>query len=141
VLGGADLVVRVLDVDAQLLQRQDRLAAHVGARVERGEIEVTAVVEHLRHATLGLCVAEVEVLELGTDVVGVEAHFLRALECAAQDPARVALVGVAAGDPDVAEHSRGGVLLFRAPGNQGEGLRVGHRDHVGLLDRVETGDR
>ena len=47
VLGGADLVVRVLDVDPELLEREDRLAADVGAGVERRQVEVAALVEHL----------------------------------------------------------------------------------------------
>ena len=54
VLGGADLVVGVLDVDAELLEREDRLAAHVGAGVERGQVEVAALVEDLGHAALRL---------------------------------------------------------------------------------------
>ena len=141
VLGGADLVVGVLDVDAHLLQRQDRLAAHVGAGVERGQVEVAALVEHLRHAVLGLGGAEVEVLELGPDVVGVEAELLGPLQGALQDPARVALVGLAAGHADVAEHPRDGVLFLGAPGQQLEGRRIRHRDHVRLLDRVEARDR
>ena len=61
VLGRADLVVGVLDVDAELLERQHRLAAHVGAGVERREVEVAALVEHLG----AVVVAEEEVLELG----------------------------------------------------------------------------
>ena len=141
VLGGADLVVGVLDVDPHLLQRQHRLAAHVGAGVERGQVEVAALVEDLRHAALRLRRAEVEVLELGADVVGVETHLFGPFHRPLQDPARVALVGTAAGDPDVAEHASDGILLLRAPGDQREGRRVGHRDHVRLLDRVEAGDR
>ena len=66
VLRGADLVVGVLDVDAELLEREDRLAAHVGAGVERGEVEVAALVEDLGLlARLRPGVAEVEELELG----------------------------------------------------------------------------
>ena len=84
VLGGPDLVVGVLDVDPELLQRQHRLAAHVRAGVERRQVEVAALVEHLG----GARVAEQEVLELGTDVERVEAHRLRALQRAAQHVAR-----------------------------------------------------
>ena len=62
-LGRADLVVGVLDVDAELLEREHRLAPHVGARVERRQVEVAALVEHL--GALG--VLEEEVLELGAD--------------------------------------------------------------------------
>ena len=96
VLRGPDLVVGVLHVDAELLEREHRLAAHVGAGVERGQVEVAALVEDLGLAGLGARVAEVEELELGADVEGVEAHRLRALERAAQHVARVALVGLAA---------------------------------------------
>ncbi len=141
VLGGADLVVGVLDVDPHLLQGEDRVAAHVGAGIERGQVEVAALVEDLGHAALGLGRFEVEELELGADVVGVEAELLGAFEGAAQDPARIALVGVAARDPDVAEHAGDGVLALGAPGDQVEGRGVRHRDHVRLLDRVEAGDR
>ena len=47
---GPDLVVGVLDVDPQLLQREHRLAAHVRAGVERRQVEVAALVEHLGRA-------------------------------------------------------------------------------------------
>ena len=46
----ADLVVGVLDVDAEPLEREHRVAAHVGAGVERREVEVAALVEHLGRA-------------------------------------------------------------------------------------------
>ena len=95
VLARPDLVVRVLHVDAELLEREHGLAAHVGAGVERGEVEVAALVEHLRHAALGARVPEVEELELGAHVEVREAHLLRALERAPQHLARVALVGLA----------------------------------------------
>ena len=48
VLGGPDLVMGVLDVDAHLLERQHGLAAHVGARIERRQVEVAALVERPR---------------------------------------------------------------------------------------------
>ena len=134
-------MVGVLDVDAHLLQGEDGVAAHVGAGVERGQVEVAALVEHLRHAALGFGRAEVEELELGADVEGVEAHLLGPFERPLQDPARVALVRFAAGHLDVAEHPRHRVLVLRPPGDQGEGRGIGHGDHVRLLDRVEAGDR
>ena len=46
-------MVGVLDVDAELLEREDRLAADVGAGVERGQVEVAALVEDLGRAALG----------------------------------------------------------------------------------------
>ena len=87
-----------------------------------------------------LAVAEQEVLELGADVERVEAHRVRALQRAAQHVPRIALIGRALGRDDVAEHPSH-ALLLRAPRQHREGARVGHRDHVGLLDRVEAGDR
>ena len=129
-------MVGVLHVDAELLQREHRLAAHVRAGVERRQVEVAAFVEHLGRAG----VVEQEVLELGADVERVEAHRVRALQRAAQHVARVALIRRALGGDDVAEHPPH-ALLLRAPRQHRERARVGHRDHVGLLDRVEAGDR
>src|SRR3954452_19838635 len=136
VLARPDLVVRVLDVDAQLLEREHGLAAHVRAGVERREVEVAALVEGLRAAA----VLEVEVLELGTDVEGVEAHLVHALERATEHVARVALVRRALRREDVAEHPPD-ALALGAPRQDREGRRVRHRDHVRLLDRVEARDR
>ena len=84
--------------------------------------------------------AEVEELELRADVKDVEAHLLGPLQRPPQDPAGIALVGLATGNLDVAEHPADRVLVG-APGEDGERARVGHRDHVRLLDRVEPGDR
>ena len=136
VLAGADLVMGVLGVDAELLERQHGLAPQVRAGVERGQIEIAALVEHLG----GLGVAEVEVLELRADVVVVKAHRACSLERPAQDVSRVALVRRALGGDDVAEHPRH-ALLGGAPRQHVERLGVGHRDHVRLLDRIEAGDR
>jgi hypothetical protein len=133
-------VVRVLDVDVELLERQDRLAPHVGARVQGGEVEVPALVQDLGRPVLRLGRAKVEVLELGADVVGLEAHLLGALQGSPQDPPRIALVWLPARDLDVAEHPPGG-LLQRAPGQDREAGRIGQGDHVGLLDRIEPRDR
>ena len=70
VLARADLVVGVLDVDPELLEREHRLATHVRAGIERRQVEVAAAVEHVGRAA----VFEQEVLELGTDVERLEAH-------------------------------------------------------------------
>ena len=140
VLRRAHLVVRVLDVNAQLLQRQHRLAAHVGARVERREVEVPALVQHLGDPALRAGVAEVEELELRPHVEVREPESLRAFERAPQDLPGIALVGLAAGRDHVAEHARHAAVL-RPPGEHREGGRVGHGDHVRLLDGVEARDR
>ena len=42
-LRGAELVVRVLDGDAHLLEREDGVTAQVAGIVERGEVEVAPV--------------------------------------------------------------------------------------------------
>ena len=136
VLAGRHLVVRVLHVDSHGLQRQHGLAAQVAGGVERGEVEVPAAVE--RHGALG--VLEVEELQLGAQVVVVVPHCPRALEGAAQYLAGVALVGLAGGQLDVAEHARH-ALHLGAVGQNREGVGVGHGDHVRLLDGVEAGDR
>src|SRR3954451_23027881 len=95
----------VLHVDPQLLEREDGLASHIGAGVQGGEVEVAALVEDLRYAAvLRPRTAEVEVLELGPDVEGIEAELAGPVECPAQHMTRVALVGLAAGRDDVAEH-------------------------------------
>ena len=60
VLAGRGLVVAERDADAHLLQGQHRLAAQVGARVERREVEVAAGVERLG----AVRPAEVEELDL-----------------------------------------------------------------------------
>ncbi len=125
-------MVGVLDVDAELLQRDDGLAADVGARVQRGEVEVAALVEDLG----AVLVAEQEVLQLRTDVEGVEAELVHALQRAAQHVPRIALVGRALGREDVAEDASD-ALLPRAPREDREGRRVRHGHHVGLLDGVE----
>src|SRR3712207_8841493 len=47
VLARPALVVGQVDVDAQPLEREDGVAAHVGAGVERREVEVAALIERL----------------------------------------------------------------------------------------------
>jgi hypothetical protein len=138
VLARPHLVVGVLDIDPELLERKDRVAPDVRAGVERGEVEVAALVEDLGAAG----VAEQEVLELGADEEVVEPHLVRPLHGPAQDVPRVALVRLALGGDDVGEHAGdAAAVLLRAPRQHVERLGVGHRDHVRLLDRVEAGDR
>src|SRR5664280_461320 len=76
VLGGPDLVVRVLDLNSHSLQRPGGLSAELGGGVHGRLHEVAALVE--RFGALG--VLEEEVLELGADVEGVETHRLHPLE-------------------------------------------------------------
>ena len=128
VLRRGDLVVARLHRDAELVERAHRLLAQVVAEVGRQHVEVAAVVGELG----GDGVLEVEVLELGADVE-VEAHRLGALELAAEHPARVALEGLVVAVDHVAEDERG-ALAARGPGQHREGVPVGHRDDVALLD-------
>ena len=115
-------MVGVLDVDAELLEREDRLAAHVGAGVERRQVEVAALVEHLgRRRRSGFARAEVEVLELGADVEGVEAHRPRR--------ARARGAGSSAGRPRRARRPGPGRRRTSAPvafssGRQGSTAKV-----------------
>ena len=87
VLRRDDLVVVVLDLDADRLERRDRVVAHLRRGVLRRHREVAALVDRLR----ALIVVEDEVLELGADVEGVEADLAHPLErraarCSADRP-------------------------------------------------------
>ena len=136
-------MVGVLDPDPERLQRVDGVAAQVGAGIERREVEIAALVEDLGDAALTELVgAEVEELQLRADVEVLEPHFLGTLQRPAHHVARVALVGLAARPEHVAEQARDvALVIVGAPRKQRIGVGVGHRDHVGLLDRVEPCDR
>ena len=142
VLRRGDLVVVVLDLDPDRLERRDRVVAHLGRRILHGHREVAALVDRLG----ALVVLEEEVLELRADVERVEAHLLHSLEGELEDVARVALVRRAVGLDDVADHAAdlGAELvavIVDGPRHQLERRRIGDRDHVRLLDPVEPGDR
>src|SRR5215210_1453943 len=136
VLADADLVVRVLYVDAELLQRHDRLAPQAGRRIQRRQVEVAAVVQGFGAGG----VPEVEVLELRPAEEVIEAHLAGALERPSQDVARVADIRVSVRRPDIADHA-GRRSLLRAPRDRLERRSVGHGDHVRLLDVLVAGDR
>ena len=142
VLRRGDLVVVVLDLDPDRLERRDRVVAHLGRGVLHRHREVAALVDRLR----ALVVLEEEVLELGADVERVEAELPHPLEREPEDVARVAFVRRAVGLDDVADHPADlraelvPVLVDR-PRHDLEGRRVGDRDHVRLLDPVEARDR
>ena len=126
----------VLDVDAELLEREHGLAPYVRAGIKRREVEIAPLVEHLGRAR----VAEQEVLELGPDVERVIAHPPRTLQRSPEDVTGVALIRGALGRDHVAEHPPH-ALRLGPPGQHRKGRGVGHGDHVRLLDRVEAGDR
>src|SRR5262245_14300717 len=129
-------MVVVLDRDADLLERLDRLVAQLGRGVLSRHREVAALVERLR----ALRVLEQEVLELWADVERVEAELLHPLQRAPQHVAWVALVGLAVRRDHVTDHPAD-LRLARAPRHHDEGGGVRDRDHVRFLDRVEARDR
>ena len=135
VLRRGDLVVRVLDRDADALEHLDGCSTEVLCVVERRHVEVRAGVERLG-GSRGL---EKEELHLGVDVER-EAHRARALEVAPKDQPRVAGERRPVGRGDIAEHAR----LADAAVHRGQDLerrRVRDRDHVRLLDAREAFDR
>src|SRR5438034_432093 len=125
-------MVVVLDRDPHLLESPDRVPPDRRRSVHRRLSEVAAFVESLGP----LLVPEEEVLGLRADVERVEAHRLHPLEREAQHVARIAGIGLAVGGDDVADHPAG-----EAVGQDPEGRGIRDRDHVGLFDRVEAGDR
>ena len=138
VLRRAHLVMQVLDRDAHALQRQHRLLAQIGRRVDGGLLEVAARIQRMRHP--GLVQPEVEVLELGTDLERIEAERLHPLQGHPQHMPGIGLIGIAVGGAHIADHA-GDIALAGLPRQHLEGGGVGHRDHVRLLDRVEAGHR
>ena len=142
VLGRGDLVVVVLDLDPDRLERGDRVVPHLGRRVLHGHREVAALVDRLR----ALVVLEEEVLELGADVERVEAHLPHPLDGELEDVAGIALVGRAVRLDDVADHpadlgAERVAVVVDGPRHDLERRGIGDRDHVRLLDPVEPGDR
>ena len=63
-LGRPLFMMGVLNGNAHLLQRQNRVAAQIGAVVQCGQIERAAAVQRLRT----VLVAEIEVLDFGTNI-------------------------------------------------------------------------
>jgi hypothetical protein len=128
VLGRPHLVVGCLDGDPHLLDVLDRPPAEVAAHVERGQVEVGAVVERARLLPLaGL--GEEEELDFRADLEAV-AQIRRLAEHTPQHVARVGRVGRAVGQPHVAEHARDHGV--RPPGKHLEARRVGMGDGIAL---------
>ena len=127
VLAGGGLVMGILYRNVHLGQVQHGVAAQVAGRLAGKLVEVAAAVQRLRFVGA----FEVEVFQLGADVVGV-AHAGQALQVALQHRPRVAIEGVAARTLDVAEHTGHGVLLG-TPGQEGEGVGVGKGAHIALV--------
>ncbi len=128
VLARSELVEAVLDRDAHRLERDDGLAAQLAHHVLLGEVEEAGVVERHRRVVGGL---EDEELHLGRGVEG-EALVAGPLEVALEHVARIALERLFREVLDVAEHAGDGGVL-PTPGDDLEGARVGHGEHVGFL--------
>ena len=117
----------MLDGNTELLEGHDGVSSILLGDIERGEVEIASLVEHLG---LGPGVLEVEVLEFRTDEEGV-AEVGGALHVALEDETGVALEWSPAGGLDVAEHRCD--LGLGPPREDLERGRVGFGDHVGFL--------
>ena len=166
VLGGGDLVVMLLDLDAHLGHRAEHFRAHVLHRVLRRHREVAGLgadaVAEIAAFIFGVGVGrQFRGVELEAGVVGVGgvAHVVEHEELGLGaekhgvadarrldhgfrllgDAARVAVVGLAGGRLEhVADEDQGGL------GEEGidrRGDRIGHQAHVGFVDRLPAGDR
>ena len=135
VLRRADLVVAVLDLNAEVLEVANGLLAQVDCEVAGGHIEVTRTVQHLS----GLVVLEVVVLKLRTDVEGVP-QLGGLAKYALEHVAWVTLVRGPVRLDDVAEHGCDETVIL-APGHNLQGSWIWHRDHVGLFDASKAQNR
>ena len=166
VLGGGDLVVVLLDLDAHRRHGGEHLAAHVLRRVERRDREVAALgldaVAEIAALVIGVAVGrQLGGVELEAGVVGVghELHVVEDEELGLRadidrvadagrlqeglgllgDAARVAVVGLAGRRlEDVADDRQRGGREERIDAGRG---RVRHQGHVEFVDRLPAGDR
>ncbi len=166
VLGGSDLVVVLLDLDAHLGHGAQHLRAHVLHRVLRRDREVAALganaVAEVAALIFGVGVGrqlrgvepeagvvgaggeahvvEHEELGFGADEHGVaHAHRLHHGFGLLGDAAGVAVVGLAGGRLEhVAGDDHGGLGEERI---DRRGHRIRHQAHVELVDRLPAGDR
>ena len=139
VLAGGDLVVRRLDVDADRLERQDDLPAHVLAEVDGREVEIAGGVVRVGG---GLAVARLEEEELRLrSAVHRVAGGRRLGDGALQGVPRTALEGAAVRVVDVADQPADPFAGVLRPRQHPEGRQVGPEEHVRLLDPDEALDR
>ena len=135
VLAGRHLVVRVFHPDPQVLQREDRLAAQVRGPVDGEAVEVPTLVEDFRP----LLVLKIEKLQLRPHEIGV-ALVGDLLDRPLQDIAGIPLIGGPVRVQDITDHS-GHRPIGRPPGDHLKGRRIGHGDHVALLNARKSLDR
>ena len=104
-------MVRVLDVDPELLEREDRLPPDVGAGVESGQVEVPALVEDLAACpTVRVLVTSRESLAVGGEWVW---RVPSLADAAAGEGITTTLESLAAGFSASTEDGREGVAAFR----------------------------
>ena len=128
---------RVLDRDAELLEFADRLLAQIAGGVAGRQVEVPAGVEGPRRLPRHRWL-EVEELDVGGDVEG-ETLGMGGLYVSSEHLTGIAVERRAVEMVDVTEHpGLGGSRI--APGEDLEGVRVGHGEHVGLLHPGEAVD-
>ena len=139
VLSRRDLVVRRLDVKSHRLEREDDLAPHVLAHVDRAQVEVARRVVRFgcRDAILRL---EQKELGLGS---GVHRIALRRgqRDDLLQAGARIAGERLTVGRVDVADHPRDSLAGRPGPRKHPEGREIGPQVHVRLFDANESLDR
>ena len=140
VLADRDLVVRGLDLEAHLLERDLDVAPAVLAAVDRGDVEVRRGVVRVDGRVAVAVELEEEELGLGADVHRV-AQVGGLLQHPAQVGARIAGEGLAVGVGDVADQPGGAGRLGAAPREHRVRRRVRQEVHVRLLDPLESADR
>ena len=139
VLAGRDLVVRRLDLEAHLLERQDDVAPRLFAAVHGRQVEVRALVVRVDDRVAVGVAAEEEELRLRPRHEGV-AERRSLVHLLLQGHARAAGEGRAVGVVDVADQPAD-LLPVVGPRVDGEGVPGRHEVHVGLLDAREPLDR
>src|SRR5450759_3555026 len=128
-----------VDLEAHRLERDDAVAAGLLATVDRGEVEVAALVVRVDDRIAVRVPHEEEELGLRPGHERV-AHGLRLLHLALQGLARTAREGLAIGRDDVADDA-GDLSVRVRPREDAERVEIRHEAHVGFLDAREALDR
>ena len=140
VLADRDLVVRDLNVEAQLHERVFDGATNVLALVHRTNVEVACFVVRIHSwCAIGVAVEDKE-LGLGTDVHR-EAHLLGLCNLVLECTTRVASERRAVGLKHIADDARHIARVATEPWQNRERADVGTEVHVGLLDALVPADR
>ena len=128
-------MMRVLNGNAHLLEREHRFAAKVGRVVERRQIEIAALVDRLRR---GIAL-EAEILDRRADIDRI-AHRACTLQHIHEHMARVAGSRRPVGRAQIAEHARHAIVA-RAPWQHLESRRIRVHEHIGILQTRKPVDR